>query len=149
MAEVSNPFLIIRTIMKIRGNKDSKFYAVNDLIFANVFLFVRMLLTPIAMIYMYEGRNVLTAAKFGIQFVLFIQLFWCYRILFLIAERIKSKYATKDQDNKEPIWVKTFYEIFRSLTQDTHTKMIVSAINFLWIIVFPLVYYRDTVFSNY
>jgi hypothetical protein len=90
MAEVSNPFLIIRTIMKIRGNKDSKFYAVNDLIFANVFLFVRMLLTPIAMIYMYEGRNVLTAAKFGIQFVLFIQLFWCYRILFLIAERIKS-----------------------------------------------------------
>ena len=99
MAEISNPFLIIRTILKIRGMKDSKFYEVNDIIFATVFLFVRMLLTPLAMIYMYEGRNVLTAAKFGIQFVLYIQLFWCYRILFLVAEKVKNGYKAKGHDH--------------------------------------------------
>jgi len=150
MAEISNPFLIIRTILKIRGMKDSKFYEVNDIIFATVFLFVRMLLTPLAMIYMYEGRNVLTAAKFGIQFVLYIQLFWCYRILFLVAEKVKNGYKAKCHDhNEEPLWVKTFYEIFRSLTQDKQTKMVVSLINFIWVIILPLAYYRDTVFSNW
>ncbi len=113
MAEVSNPFIIIRTILKIRNMKDSTFYAVNDMMFASVFLFVRMWLTPLAMIYMFEGRNVLAAAKFGIQFVLYIQLFWCYRILFLLAEKIKGGYKG---ENNEPLWVKTFYEIFRSLT---------------------------------
>ena len=71
-AEISNPFLILRTLLKIGGMKDSKLYEINDLIFATVFLFARMLLTPLVMIYMYEGRNVLTAAKFGTQFVLFI-----------------------------------------------------------------------------
>jgi hypothetical protein len=65
MAEISNPFLILRTLLKIVGMKDSKLYEINDIIFATVFLFVRMLLTPLAMIYMYEGKNVLTAAKFG------------------------------------------------------------------------------------
>jgi len=116
MAEISNPFLIIRTMLKIKGMKDTKLYEINDIIFATVFLFVRMLLTPLAMIYMYEGRKVLTAAKFGIQFVLFIQLFWCYRVLFLIAEKMKNSYNTKGGETNEPLWVKTFYELFRGIT---------------------------------
>ena len=88
MAEISNPFLIFRTVLKITGMKDTTIYAVNDIIFASVFLFVRMLLTPLALVYMYEGSKVLFAAKIGISFVLYIQLFWCYRILYLILEKV-------------------------------------------------------------
>lgn len=106
MAEVSNPFLIFRTVLKIIGKKDSKIYEVNDIIFATVFLFARMILTPMVLIYMYEGLNVLFAAKIGISIVLYIQLFWCYRILYLIAEKVKNGYA---KESNEPLWVKTFY----------------------------------------
>ena len=149
IAEISNPFLILRTLLKIVGMKDSKLYEINDIIFATVFLFVRMLLTPLAMIYMYEGKNVLTAAKIGTQFVLFIQLFWCYRVLFLIAEKAKNSYNTKGGDSNEPLWVKIFYELFRGITQDKKTRMIVTFINFIWIVVCPFVYYRNTMFNNY
>ena len=72
MAESSNPFIIIRTMLKIRGQRDSKFYRINELVFAGIFIFVRMFLTPLAMIYIYEGDKVIYGSKFGIAFVLFV-----------------------------------------------------------------------------
>jgi hypothetical protein len=95
MAEVSNPFLIFRTVLKITGLRDSKIYEINDIIFASTFIVVRMFLTPLVMIYMYEGTKVLVASKIGISFVLYIQLFWCNRIIYLIAEKIKKSYEGK------------------------------------------------------
>lgn len=72
MAEVSNPFLIFRTVLKIVGMKETKIYDVNDIIFATVFLIVRMFMTPFALIYLFEGVNILFADKLGISFVLYI-----------------------------------------------------------------------------
>lgn len=72
MAESSNPFIIIRTMLKILDQKDSKFYRINELIFAGVFILVRMFITPLAMIYIYEGDRVIYGSKFGIAFVFFV-----------------------------------------------------------------------------
>jgi len=78
MAESSNPSLIMRSILKINGKKNTSIYKINELIFAAIYLPVRMILTPIALIYMYEADQVIYGTKFGVTFVLYIQLFWCY-----------------------------------------------------------------------
>jgi uncharacterized membrane protein len=95
MAELSNPFLIIRTALKIRKEKNSTFYAVNDIIFAVVFLIVRVILTPIMMISFYEAENCIYSTKLLTALVFFVQMFWAYRILQLICEKVKSSYIAK------------------------------------------------------
>lgn len=145
MAEVSNPFLIFRTVLKIMGMKDTSVYAVNDIIFASVFLLVRMLLTPLALVYMYEGSKVLFAAKIGISFVLYIQLFWCYRIIYLILEKVQKSCVA----GEEPLWLSVSFNLFKDLSFNKKTKIIVSVVNFIWIFVIPVWYYWGTLLSNY
>ena len=89
LAEVSNPFLIYRTIMKIKNLKDNRFYFVNDIMFALVFIFARVILTPLFVVYMYEAENVLYSIKLGIAVILFVQLIWAYRIIELILDTIQ------------------------------------------------------------
>jgi hypothetical protein len=55
MAELSNPFLVIRTALKISGNKDTKMYLYNEIVFAFVFLLIRMFLTPVIALFLLEG----------------------------------------------------------------------------------------------
>lgn len=95
LAEVSNPFLIFRTLLKILGKKDTKFYRVNDIVFAVVFITARVLVTPLLMVYIYEGENILYSVKLGISLVLYVQLFWAYRIIELIFETIVNSYTDK------------------------------------------------------
>jgi hypothetical protein len=56
-------------------------YKINELVFVAIYLPVRMVLTPLILIYMYEADQVIYATKFGVTFVLYIQLFWCYKVL--------------------------------------------------------------------
>jgi TLC domain len=86
LAEVSNPFMIMRMILKILKKKDTVFYKVNEFIFAGIFLIARVLLTPFFMIYMFEGENILYSIKLGVSFILYVQLFWAYRILYLLFD---------------------------------------------------------------
>jgi hypothetical protein len=86
LAEVSNPFLILRTILKILGKKSTTLSKVNNVVFAVIFIFARVILTPLFLIYMYEGHNVLYSIKLGVSFILYVQLFWAYRIIQLIFE---------------------------------------------------------------
>jgi hypothetical protein len=72
MAEISNPYLIIRTILKLKEMKTSFLYFVNDIAFGIAFIFVRMILTPLVMFYMLEGDRIILATKFGIQFILYV-----------------------------------------------------------------------------
>lgn len=72
MAESSNPFLIMRSILRIAGYKGTQIYKINELVFAAIYLPVRMLLTPLALIYMYEADQVIYGTKFGVTFVLYI-----------------------------------------------------------------------------
>ena len=97
LGEASNPFLILRTCLKILKKKDSTLYKVNDVIFAIFFLFARVLLTPFFVVYMFEAPNVLYSIKLGVSIILYIQLFWAYRILFLIFELAREPYVKKDK----------------------------------------------------
>ena len=102
-AEISNPFLAFRTILKIRGLKKTTLYLVNDVIFAVLFLTARLIITPVLVVSYMEASNVYYCTKFGLSFALFIQQYWCYRVLYLITETIIEAY-NKKQDKKAP-WV--------------------------------------------
>ncbi len=97
MAETSNPFLIYRTLLRIQGKKDTTFYRVNDVIFAVVFIVARVFLTPLFVVYMFEGYNVLYSIKLGVEFILFVQLMWAYRIIELVFEAIRTAYEKKEK----------------------------------------------------
>ena len=103
LAEVSNPFLILRTILKILGKKDSTIYKVNDMVFAVIFLIARVLLTPFFLIYMFEGHNVIYSIKLGVSFILYVQLLWAYRIIYLIFDGFREPYKKKEK--KAPAWI--------------------------------------------
>ena len=72
MAESSNPFIIIRTMLKIKDMRDTRFYRINEIIFAGIFITVRMFLTPLVLVYIYEADKVIYGTKFGIAFVLYV-----------------------------------------------------------------------------
>ncbi|CDW77088.1 transmembrane protein [Stylonychia lemnae] len=149
ITEISNPFLIIRTVLKICGMKETMIYAVNDMIFATIFLFFRMIVTPCALIYMFEGHNILAADKVGTAAILFIQLFWCYRILYLIMEKIRENYKDKTGAFNEPLVIRILFNIFKKLISDKKVKIYVSITQFILIFLIPYYFYKGTIFNNY
>jgi len=126
LAEVSNPFLILRTILKLLNKKDSTLYRVNDVVFATIFLVARVLLTPLFTIYMFEGHNVLYSIKLGVCFILYVQLFWAYRILYLICEGAREPYAKKEK--KAPAWIEKSFKILEAFQNDPKVKKTVALI---------------------
>ena len=139
MAELSNPFLICRTVLRILGKKDTTLYKVNDIIFAIVFIVMRVILTPIFVVYMFEGHNVLYSIKLGVSFVLFVQLFWAYRIIYLIIEMIREPYVKKDK--QVPLLVEMGYQLMHKVEKDKKFRMGVSITNFFIIFIVPHFYY--------
>ena len=63
IAEASNPFLVTRTTLRIIGQKNTALYANNELIFAGVFIFMRVLVCPFLMIGVYESPSGIYALK--------------------------------------------------------------------------------------
>ena len=91
VAELSNPFITLRTMLKI-ANKKGAFYELMEYAFAISFLLMRMFATPVMLIWIYEAENVLYSTKCCISLVLFLQLFWCYRIIELICVKVKAHF---------------------------------------------------------
>ena len=153
MAELSNPFLILRTALKITGRKASKIYTINEIVFAVTFIFIRMFCTPVVAIMLFEGDRVLAEAKIGICLILYIQLFWCYKILFNIGQKLMEYYGSlESKDKKVPTWVVLFDLVFRSIEFNKKVKILVALVNFILVIFAPLYYYgivRGTIFNNY
>ena len=98
LAETSNPFLIYRTILRIQGKKGTTFYRINDIIFAAIFIIARIILTPMFLVYMFEGSRILYSIKLGVSIILFVQLIWGYRIIELVMEAIREGYEKKNKE---------------------------------------------------
>ena len=47
IGEISNPWLVIRTLLKIKGDKNSLLYNINEIIFMVSFLVLRMIIGPV------------------------------------------------------------------------------------------------------
>ena len=139
LGEVSNPFLILRSCLKILKKTDTTLYKVNDVIFASVFLFARVLLTPIFVVYMFEAHNVLYSIKLGVSFILYVQLFWAYRILYLIFEKAREPYVKKDK--KAPKWVELSFGAMEAVQNNAKVRKAVAFSQFVIIFVVPHVYY--------
>ena len=69
VAELSNPFLILRTMLKIMNKKDTVLYAASEVLFAGVFILMRLIVTPWLLIAIYEAENCIYSTKFCISFV--------------------------------------------------------------------------------
>ena len=139
LAEVSNPFLIMRTCLKILKKTETTLYKVNDVIFASVYLFARVLLTPFFVVYMFEAHNVLYSIKLGASFVLYVQLFWAYRILYLIFEGAREPYDKKDK--KAPKWIELSFGVMEAVQNNAKVRKAVAFSQFIIIFVVPHFYY--------
>jgi hypothetical protein len=139
LAELSNPFLICRTVLRILGKKETTLYKVNELLFAAVFIIMRVIFTPMFLIYMFEGHNVLYSIKLGVSFILYVQLFWAYRIIYLIFEMLREPYAKKEKD--APILIELGYQTMLKVEKDKKIRMGVTIVNFIVIFVLPHLYY--------
>lgn len=95
VAELSNPFIILRTMLKITNKKDTVLYAISETGFAVVFILMRLIVTPWLLVAIYEADNVIYSTKILISLVQFLQLFWGYRVLLLVFDKIKSIYEGK------------------------------------------------------
>jgi len=114
-------------------------YKVNDIIFAIVFILMRVILTPIFLVYMFEGHNVLYSIKIGICVILFVQLFWAYRIIYLILEMIREPLVKKEKT--PPVLLEMGYQIMHKVEKDKKFRMGVTITNFIVIFVIPHFYY--------
>ena len=54
LAEISNPFLVLRTLFKLQGDKKSGIYFINELIFMISFLIVRVFIGPFVIWHFFE-----------------------------------------------------------------------------------------------
>ena len=143
MAESSNPFLIMRSMLKIAGKRNTQAYKINEQVFVAIYLPVRMIITPLALIYIYEGDQVIYGTKFGVTFVLYIQLFWCYKVLHMAAGTYRDA-VPKNQA------IKAFYKFTDVLAKDKRVLKVLSVANFIMIFVIPHYYYgfiRNTLFN--
>ena len=72
VAELSNPFLIIRTIYKIKKVRGSWLYDLNERVFAGSFLLMRLVATPILLVFIYEADNCIYSTKLCISLVMYL-----------------------------------------------------------------------------
>lgn len=109
------------------------------MIFAAVFIIARVFLTPIFLLYMFEGYNVLYSIKLGVCIILYVQLMWAYRIVELVFESIRQSYEKKEKTvPKLVLWAQS---AMINVQKDKKTKMSVALFNFVWIFVVPHIYY--------
>ena len=100
LAEVTNPFLIMRTVWKITGNTSTWYYSLNDRLFAGSFIIVRMVWSPFVLIYIFEGDNVLFANKIGFVFIIYISYLWGFVVLYNIAVVVKESFQAFETKDK-------------------------------------------------
>lgn len=139
--------------------KDAWYYKLNDKVFAFVFIVARLILSPIIMIYIYEGNNVLFITKFGMCLVVYIQFFWGLKILYNIGLMIKDVFepaeheVTKDKKSSPmPTWARLFHDTFYAIEKNKKVKMGVAILNFTVFVVIPNFYYgfiRGNLFRNF
>lgn len=99
LAEISNPSLVLRTIFKIFGIRSGMIYHLNEYFFAISFVTLRLFATPVWMYFLYEAHNAVYIHKICTSLVMFIQTFWCYRIL-----QITCNTLLKKDDESKGFW---------------------------------------------
>jgi hypothetical protein len=126
-------------------------YFYNDVLFAIIFIGMRIMLLPILMVFMYEGENVIFEQKIGTSFILFVSIFWSFQIILLILIKIKKNIQSKT-GNEASGCLDPLIRLFELLVKDNKTKTKASFILAFPLIIMPLVYYHfvmETLFHNY
>lgn len=134
-AEASNPYLVIRTTLRITGKKQTSLYANNDLVFAAVFLLMRLIICPLLLLMCFESPHCIYAAKLGVCIVLFVSLLWAYKIFKGIFELIKKSYES--DNNKMPGYLKMIHGFVMFVNGKGMMTNIYHAIVFCIIVMLP------------
>ena len=72
VGEMSNPYLTVRTMLKLTNKKHTVLYIVNDIIFAITWILARSVIGPILLIYCLPVEVMPFFTKLGLIFTLFI-----------------------------------------------------------------------------
>jgi hypothetical protein len=134
-AEASNPFLVVRTTLRIIGQKNTALYAKNEYLFAAVFILIRVILCPYILIAIYESPSTTYTGKLSCSLVLFVSLLWAYKIFRGIFEKIKKAYEEKGA--KMPPTLQRLYKYVQFINGKGTLTRVFHVFVFMVVIIVP------------
>ena len=90
LMEVSNPSLHLRSLLRELDMKDSVLASVNDLIFALLFLFCRLVVGPPLVYKTVVNKDNTYLVKAGALGILIVSLMWAWKIIMMIVRTSKK-----------------------------------------------------------
>ncbi|GLJ19308.1 hypothetical protein SUGI_0347600 [Cryptomeria japonica] len=90
LMEISNPFMHMRELLKELNYKDSNLSLINDICFALIFSFARLIMGPYVTYYTLTANNpfIIKATSFGLQAV---SIFWFYKIVRMVFYKLSNR----------------------------------------------------------
>ena len=89
VGEMSNPYLTIWTILKLKGLKHSTVYVVNDIVFAIFWLVAWSIIGPLLYINVLPVENMPMLTKMGLAATLYISIFWTVQIAGIVCNEFE------------------------------------------------------------
>lgn len=137
LGEISNPFLIARTLLKLSGRKETTFYTVMEAIFAATWLAVRLILAPLIYAYYVGFESIPLFQKLGVSSIIFVSCHWNIQILSMM---FKKGYESYGFGWCEPIYY-WMNEMYMGKGRGGRRKKIVYLVAFILIYAIPFVRY--------
>lgn len=95
LGEVSNPFLILRAILKIRGETQRTLYIVNEIVFICVFLVMRNWVSRVVTLNFFEYEQISMTLKLAPPLILMISSVWTLQIISMTLGKFVDDFGFK------------------------------------------------------
>lgn len=146
LGEISNPCLILRTILKSLRMTNSNYYTIIEGSFAVSFLLIRVAIAPIWMEYVFRAENCPFGHKLGLWVVYTISMSWNTKILGIFFKRYKEVFGEPGN------FIVQAEKFVAKIDSGGIEYYIFYTIVLLYSAVYPLVYfgwYRNTLFTSF
>jgi hypothetical protein len=102
LMEVSNPSLHLRTLLREMNMKDSVLATLNDLTFALLFLFCRLIVGPPLVYKTVVNESNTYIVKIGALGILIVSLMWGWKIIMMIVRNVRKLFGGAKAKAKKP-----------------------------------------------
>jgi hypothetical protein len=90
LMELSNPFMHARELLKELNLKDTSYSFLNDVCFASVFTFARMIVGPFVVFFTVQADGS-PAVKVGAVGIQLVSILWFWRIARMVLYKLKKR----------------------------------------------------------
>lgn len=146
LGELSNPCLILRTILKSLRLSNTLYFTYIEGWFAISFLLIRVLVAPFWIDMILQAENCPFGHKLGVSIVFTISMGWNTKILAIVFKRYKQLFG------RPPYFLQQLENFFAKIDNGEIEYYIFYGIVMWFSVVYPLVYYgayKQTLFLSY